>query len=145
MKSTINGKNLLYRTNGLYQVWKNILNTHPREKTVSLLRKYGDKFVDSYDYVHSYVIIPGWVRAGEGNSTLFRAGGLEVPIIVSNQFYKKYTLSVAKSYKALFFLCISALIIFSPVPPSFAPRRETNAKDAAEAQSRMNTTVNSVD
>ena len=116
----INGRNLLYPTNGLFQVWKNILNTHPREKTVRFLRKYGDNVVDSYDYGNSYAIIPAWVRAGERNLMLFRAGGLEVPIIVNNQLYKKYNLSGAITHKALFFLCISSLIIFSPVPPAFS-------------------------
>ena len=43
-----------------------------------------------------------------------------MPIIVNNQLYKKYNLSGAITHKALFFLCISALIIFSPVPPAFS-------------------------
>ncbi|MGO9120918.1 MAG: hypothetical protein ACLQPD_25325 [Desulfomonilaceae bacterium] len=43
-----------------------------------------------------------------------------MPISVTNQLYKKYTLSVTITHKALFFLCISALIIFSPVPPAFS-------------------------
>ncbi len=43
-----------------------------------------------------------------------------MPISVTNQLYKKYTLSGVITYNALFLGCISALIIFSPVSPALS-------------------------
>jgi hypothetical protein len=59
-----------------------------------------------------------------------------VPSNVSNQLCKKYTLPVEIASKALFLLCISALIIFSPVPPAFSAQTRDQCENCCRSSSQ---------
>jgi hypothetical protein len=59
-----------------------------------------------------------------------------VPSNLSNQLCKKYTVSVAIAHNALFFLCISALIIFSPVPPAFSAQSRDQCEKCCRSSSQ---------